>query len=224
MNLILGGRGYIATNLLKLVPDSIIYDKADHLDICDYDVLEGYIRGKNVETVYHLAAIPGVANCEADRREAFHVNVEGTFNVASLCAEYGKRLVFASSAAADSCVNFYGLTKKLGEEIVLHFKGRACRISNVWGGEGFLERKDTVVARLVKGTFEERNLDYSRRDYIHANEACRCLVEASEQPAGLYRIRTGHETYLKDLKAMSELKDFPDCLRRPGRLELMFLV
>ena len=223
VNLCTGGWGYIATNLLKLIPDSVIYD-LPYLDILDYDVLESFIGAGEVETVYHLAAIPGVANCEDDKWAAFRVNVEGTFNTAKLCKEYKKKLVFASSQAADKPVNFYGVTKVMGEQMVLHFGGSICRISNVYGGEGYLEKKDSVVARLQKGTFEERGFDYTKRDYIHVDEVCRYLMEASQQPNGLYRIRTGIETNLKDLKELAKRDDFPDCLNKPGKLELLYLI
>lgn len=218
-----GGAGYLGTNLLKLIPDSIVYD-LPYLGILDYDVLESFIGLGEVETVYHLAAIPGIKSCDDDKRRAFRTNVEGTFNVASLCKEYNKKLVFASSAAADQPSNFYGVTKATGEQVVLYFGGSVCRISNVYGGEDYLRKKDSVIARLINGTFEERGLDYVKRDFIHVDEVCRCLVEASKQPNGLYRIRTGVETGLKQLKELAKRPDFPDCLNKPGKLELIYLV
>ena len=81
-----------------------------------------------------------------------------------------------------------------------------------------------MVARLQKGTFEERGFDYTKRDYIHVDEVCRYLMEASQQPNGLYRIRTGIETNLKDLKELAKRDDFPDCLNKPGKLELLYLI
>lgn len=218
-----GGSGYLGTNLLKRIPDAAVYD-LPYLDILDYNNLESHIGIGEVETVYHLAAIPGIKNCDDDKRKAFRVNVEGTFNVASLCKEYRKKLVFASSQAADRCDNFYGVTKRMGELIVLNMGGVACRISNIYGGEKFLEKKDTVVARLMKGTFEERKLDCVHRDFIHVDGVCKCLIEASIQPSGLYRIRTGYETTLRELKKLATQPDFPDCLNKPGKLELLHLL
>ena len=53
-------------------------------------------------------------------------------------------------------VTVYGLTKKSGEMITKNYGGVIVRISNVYGGLGYTELKESVIARLLKGTFRAR--------------------------------------------------------------------
>lgn len=62
----------------------------------------------DVDTVFHLAAQTIVVNARAAPREAFEVNVLGTWNVLEACREQGtERVVFASSDKA------YGASEQL---------------------------------------------------------------------------------------------------------------
>ena len=65
-------------------------------DVRDVDLLNDAMQG--VDGVVHLAAM-WLLHCKDFPRTAFHVNIEGTFNVLEACVKHNvKRLVYSSSA------------------------------------------------------------------------------------------------------------------------------
>ena len=121
--LVIGGSGFIGSHvvseLLKTnVKEVLIYDnfsrgKIQNIkknleddrckiypnggDIRDIDLLNDAMNG--VDGVIHLAAM-WLLHCKDYPRTAFHVNIEGTFNVLEACVRNNiKRLVYSSSAS-----------------------------------------------------------------------------------------------------------------------------
>jgi len=120
--LVIGGAGFIGSfvvrELLKHdVAEIIIYDnftrgKFENIDDClkdkrcrlnefggdirDVDILNNAMKG--VDYVFHLSAM-WLLHCKDFPRTAFHVNVEGTFNVLEACVNNKiKKLIYSSSA------------------------------------------------------------------------------------------------------------------------------
>lgn len=101
---------------------------------------------KNVEKVYHCAALKHVAICEYNPFEALKTNVEGTNNVIEACIENNvESLVFASSDKAVNPSSTMGSTKLLAEKLIISannisgaskFKSSCVRFGNVWGSNG----------------------------------------------------------------------------------------
>ena len=175
--LIIGGGGFIGSHVVSEflktdVGEIIVYDNftrgklsniASSLkdprcslypnggDIRDLDVLNDAMSG--VDAVIHLAAM-WLLHCKDYPRTAFHVNIEGTFNVLEACIRNKvKRLVYSSSAsvygdAAEVPMtenhpfnnrNFYGATKIAGEAMCRGYHDRyglsyvGLRYMNVYG-------------------------------------------------------------------------------------------
>ena len=175
--LVIGGAGFIGSfvvsELLKTdVGEVIIYDNftrgrmenlAEQLrdsrcrpytnggDVRDVDLLNDAMQG--VDGVVHLAAM-WLLHCKDFPRTAFHVNIEGTFNVLEACVNNNiKRLVYSSSASVYGDAvevpmseshpfnnrNFYGATKIAGEAMCRAFHDRyglsyvGLRYMNVYG-------------------------------------------------------------------------------------------
>jgi len=217
--IITGSRGYVGENLHKMIPDAEGFDIFDGFSN-PYDPLSvrHLFEDTKPEIIYHLEAVSGIAACESDPRRAIYNNIISTLNITENATKFGTKVVFASSEACDNPINLYGQTKLIGERLVLKASGVVCRISNIWGGFGYLEKKDTVVARLMRGTFEERGSDNEVRDFIHVDEVCKMLIMASKMPSGLYRINTGNKITIRDLRELSTKPNFPDTLKRPGQL------
>lgn len=216
--LVTGGEGYIGQNLIEHLDHPLTYDLKLGENILDRKMLNGFIR--NVDQVYHLAGISGVYDCETNQVEAFNTNITGTYNVASLCREHNKPFIFTSSQAVNSKpLNFYGWTKLIGESIVQRYGGVVCRLSNVYGGKRFLDLKNTAVARLMKGTFEDRGHGEERRDFIHVNEVCKELkVYMNRAVMGvsigsIVNIRTEKWTTINELIELSKSPDFPENIK-----------
>lgn len=88
-------------------------------DVRDYrSILEAC---QNVDFVFHLAALKHVPICEDQPDEAMKTNVLGTENVIRASIAQGiKKVVDVSSDKAVNPINFYGMTKALGEKLIIH--------------------------------------------------------------------------------------------------------
>ena len=122
-------------------------------DIAQTDVLDRVLKEKQIDGVFHFAAL-WLLQCHEFPRSAFKTNVEGTFNVAEACVANGiERLVFSSSASVYGDAveepmkedhpfnnqNFYGATKICGEAMLRALHHRyglnyvGLRYMNVYG-------------------------------------------------------------------------------------------
>ena len=194
--LIIGGDGYIGSNLVPRLEKPVIYDIKRGLDIRDPQTLEDFVE--EVDAVIHLAAIASIAECEEDPTLAYETNLKGTQNVVDACLRHGIKLVFAGSRSVHR-PSVYGATKLLGERLVLQAGGVVNRLANVWGGLRFLELKNSAVAGLNKGTFEERGHGKEIRDFIHVDQVCDEFVESLTRPSGIYEVCTGNEISIDEL-------------------------
>ncbi|WEZ06823.1 polysaccharide biosynthesis protein [Priestia flexa] len=88
-------------------------------DIKEKDSLIEACQG--VDYVFHLAALKHVPICEDQPLEALKTNVHGTQNVidaAIICNV--KRVIYISTDKAANPSNFYGLSKAMGERLIIH--------------------------------------------------------------------------------------------------------
>ena len=116
--------------------------------------------------------------------------------------------------------NLYAMTKYLVENIVVNYGGRVLRIANVYGGSNYLDKKDTVVARLMKGTFEDRGHGEEARDFIHIDEVCRAFLHMLSLPEGYIDLAChGVMTTIDELVEMSKDPTFPRNLRPDVRFQ-----
>lgn len=101
------------------------------LDITDPDAVRALMLRTQPEAVIHTAAFTAVDACESQKELSWRVNVEGTANVAKVCAETSTRLVHVSTEyvfdgesgpyTEDDTphpISHYGLTKLESEKAV----------------------------------------------------------------------------------------------------------
>jgi UDP-glucose 4-epimerase len=258
--LVIGGAGFIGSfvvsELLKTdVAEVVIYDNlargrlsnlSESLedprcrlypnggDIRDVDLLNDAMQG--MDAVVHLAAM-WLLHCKDFPRTAFHVNIEGTFNVLEACVKNGvKRLVYSSSASVYGDAvevpmteshpfnnrNFYGATKIAGEAMCHAFHDRyglsfvGLRYMNVYGPHQDQTAAYTGVIPIMLNKIDANepptiNGDGSQAyDFIDVEDAARCNVLAlqSEVADEFYNVGTGVQTSIRELCDMIlELKD-----------------
>jgi len=201
--LVTGSSGYVGTNLCnRLEEEGIDYIPFDLREGNDIRNLEGLERINEVDFIYHLAAQVGVPQCEEYPLEAYEINVRGTFNVLNLDA----KVLFTSSFAAMKPDSVYGLTKLVGEKLVLDAGGTVLRLSNVYGGPNFFEEKDTVISRFIRAKQEGRKAEIygdgrQTRDFIHVDDVVDSLIEARDCD-GLHNVCTGERTSILELAEM----------------------
>lgn len=258
--LVIGGAGFIGSfvvgELLKTgVAEVVIYDNftrgkheniALHLqdprcsvyphggDVRDVDLLNDAMGG--MDFVIHLAAM-WLLHCKDYPRTAFHVNIEGTFNVLEACVRNRiKKLVYSSSASVYGDAvevpmtenhpfnnrNFYGATKIAGEAMCRAYFDRygldyvGLRYMNVYGPHQDQTAVYTGVIPIMLNKIDVNeppviNGDGSQAyDFIDVEDVARCNVCALQAEATdeYYNVGTGVQTSIRELcDLILELKD-----------------
>lgn len=88
-------------------------------DIRDYGKV--YFACKNVDIVFHLAALKHVPVCEEFIYESIKTNINGTRNIVRASIENNvKKVVDVSSDKAVLPINTYGMCKAIGEKLILN--------------------------------------------------------------------------------------------------------
>lgn len=213
--LITGSQGYIGINLCDYIRKNSevnIYhaDKSTGTPVEYLDVLQ------NIDFVVHLAAYPGVKNCNENFDAAIMDNICSAFSVFRTAQKHKVPVIFTSSQAAkDPFNNLYASIKAAIEIEARRINSiggdiRIIRLSNVYGGQGFMDRKSTVVRNFLKAHREEKDLvingDGSQvRDFIHVKDVCKAIFKYMMLETGWnypIDIGTGIGTSVLDLAKM----------------------
>ncbi len=161
---------------------------------------------KKIKVVYHLAALADIVPSIEDPYQYFHSNVLGTLNVLKACQKNNvKKIVYTASS---SCYGIpkkfpttekeiisteypYALTKRLGEELLLHWSkvyrinATSLRLFNVYGTRSrtsgtygamfgvFLAQKIKKKPFTVVGDGSQK------RDFTYVTDVVDALVKAS---------------------------------------------
>lgn len=194
-------------------------------DIRDTDVLNDAM--KDADGVVHLAAM-WLLHCKDFPRTAFHVNIEGTFNVLEACVNNNiERLVYSSSASVYGDAlevpmtenhpynnrNFYGATKICGEAMCHAFHDRygldyvGLRYMNVYGPHQDQTAAYTGVIpimlnKVAANEAPQINGDGTQAyDFVSVYDTARANVLALQAEATdeCYNVGTGIQTTIKEL-------------------------
>jgi len=215
--LITGSKGYIATNLTNYLSkteyringiDKVYGMKAEFIMKYDY----------KCDAIIHLAALSGIKSCEDDLITAVRDNISSAFNIFHLSYEKNIPVIFLSSQAAkDPNSSRYAMMKKI-IEIQAEILNKECstdikvlRLTNVYGGVDYLEKKNTVVKKFIesyksrKPIIVEGSGDQTR-DFIHVDDVCeyikRCIEMDDMKIDEPVDIGTGVQTSINELARM----------------------
>ncbi len=145
----LAGHGYLvyATHHTKKPPRGLSASWL-RLDLTNTGSVVGVVREANPDVIIHAAAYTDVDDCELRKDHAYRVNVLGTRALTHVASELGIKVVYVSTdyvfdgergmygeSDVPNPVNFYGLTKLLGEESTLTSSPRnaVVRVSGLYG-------------------------------------------------------------------------------------------
>lgn len=194
-------------------------------DVRDTDLLDDAMKG--VDYVFHLSAM-WLLHCKDFPRTAFHVNIEGTFNVLEACVKNKiKKLIYSSSASVYGDAvqvpmteehpynnkNFYGATKIAGEAMCTAFNDRyglqviGLRYMNVYGPGQDQTAAYTGVVPIMLNKIDAKeapviNGDGTQAyDFIYVEDVARCNIDAliSDTSFGFYNVGTGVQTSIREL-------------------------
>ena len=241
-----GGAGFIGSHLVKklvergnevIVIDNLNTGKKQNIekiskkidffevDIRDFNAIEDIL--KNVDGVFHEAALASVQDSFRIPDEFFDVNVNGTENIFKIAKKLGIKVVYASSSSVygnpisipikenddKNPFNPYAKTKleddKLAEKYAKNgLKVIGLRYFNVFGPRQskeyagvirlFLERIQQGLSPLINGD------GLQVRDFVYVDDVVNANILAMESDvdAGFFNIGTGNTISILDLATM----------------------
>jgi UDP-glucose 4-epimerase len=218
MILIIGGKGYVGVNLGKYLSSQNI--KYETVDLVDGEHAEN-ITAKYITEfsgIVHLAALSGIKACEDNPALAMRNNLFAASNIFMEATKAGIPVVFTSSQATKNpASSSYAMQKRLCEMVAeqLNTQGgkiTVLRLTNVYGGEKYLEKKNTVIKQFLTAYKADKPFiidgeGEQKRDFIHVEDVCRVLLMALKKPytSMPVDIGTGIGTSILDL-----VKIFPE--------------
>ena len=178
-----GGAGFIGSHLIKSLLDQghmvtaidnlntgkmnnlkPVLDKIDFVkgDIRDFELLRNEFR--DVDGVFHEAALASVQESFSKEEEYNEVNVGGTENVLKLAKEFGFKVVYASSSSVygnpvkipivekdpKNPINPYAQTKLDDEKIATRYANEGVRVIGLRYFNVFGEKQSQAYAGVIK--------------------------------------------------------------------------
>ena len=209
--LVTGGAGFIGSNLIKHLLNKghevISLDnystglRKNHIDGCTYYTnsihnITGYDDKfmKNMDVVYHMAAIARIQPSFSRPEEYIDVNFDGTYEVVKYCIKNNTPLIYAGSSSKHSgrYKNPYTFSKDLGEDIIklyqTHFglEATITRFYNVYGPYQLTEGGyTTLIGRWLNNIKNGIKCEIygdgeQRRDFTHVEDIVEALVKITE--------------------------------------------
>lgn len=223
-----GAEVLIIDNRNRVAPDieDIMDVPIEYVDIVDYNTISAIFQKVRPTTVYHLAAIHFIPECNENPERTLRVNVEGTQSVLRAAVSSGTRqFFFASSGAvyADSPhslkeedkiapVDIYGYSKLFGEQLCVWYAKEGnlqvaiCRIFNNYGPR---ETNLHIVPEIIKQMKQGDKLQLGNikpiRDYIHTKDTARAMILLADKIKGnltTVNLTNGEGYSVEDLIAM----------------------
>ena len=198
--------------------------KLTYGDICDKETVKKIL--KDVEIVYHLAAISGVVPCNKNPELAFKVNVEGTLNMLEQSIKGNvEYFIYPSSSAVygdingnlakedmpPNPLNNYGAMKASCEALCKAYYNSygigtvILRFTNIYG-VGTYPKWRTVVTNFIKRALTGEPLiihgsGEQKRDFIHIDDVIEIykLVVNPKAKGEIFNAGSGYTASVKEL-------------------------
>jgi len=231
--LVTGGSGFIGRNIVKKLKEKGYYvitlDLKNKNSISDAHI-KGDVRDiklmihttKNIDVVFHLAAVTSPPEFEDIFSNGYETNVQGTYNVlASSLHNNVKRVILASSSSVygdsktissedkipENYRNFYPASKRINELTAKVFMNYgldtvSLRYFNTYGiGENTKGSYSSVIWKFIDDIMNRRvpviyGDGTQKRDFIYVEDTARASVLAMERGKSgeVYNVGTGVST------------------------------
>jgi len=219
-----GARGILGRIAVKQLTERGYQVNSYDGDICDFKALHNWAANSSFDAVLHFAAVVPTQTVQANPARAFSVNVGGTANLVSALTTSNQRpwFFYASSShvyrpqpeplredALVSPLNTYGLSKRMGEQVIEVSAGPAglpwCvgRIFSFYHPE----QKGSFLYPMLQKRFETEDLSRpfplhgmdDVRDLSLADDLVTAIVHLTERrPSGVVNIGSGRGTRISD--------------------------
>ena len=158
-------------------------------DVRDSDAIDR-LFSTGIDYVFHMAALKHVPVCEDQPQEAIKTNITGTINVINSAIKHKiKKVIDVSTDKAVSPTNTYGMTKAVGEKLIIqanmltpHTEFICIRGGNVLGSNG------SVVPLFIDQIREFNDITVTdplmTRFFLTLPEAISLLFQATENSIG----------------------------------------
>ena len=237
-----GGAGFIGSHLITTLLDQghsvtaidnlntgkldnikPVLDKIDFVkgDIRDFELLKSKFR--DVDGVFHEAALASVQESFSKEKEYNEVNVGGTENVLRLAKEFGFKIVYASSSSVygnpvkipiiesdpKNPINPYAQTKLDDEKIATRYANEGVRVIGLRYFNVFGERQSQTYAGVIKKFLKKArnsespiiNGDGSQtRDFVYVGDVVQANIAAMESNVNHEFFNVGTETTISVLQ------------------------
>tara|TARA_X000000368_G_C23015852_1_gene705660 strand:+ start:595 stop:1578 length:984 start_codon:yes stop_codon:yes gene_type:complete len=269
-SIITGGAGFIGSHLSEklillghkvVVIDNFIVGKKSNIknikgrikivkkDIRNYDSIKNLF--KNVDYVFHLAALADIVPSIENPDDYYSTNVQGTYNVLKASVKNKvKRFIYSASS---SCYGIpkkyptpenekispeypYALTKRMGEELVVHFSKvyklntTSLRFFNVYGPRARTSGTYGAVfgvflaQKMAKKPFTIVGNGKQRRDFTYVADIIDSIIKTSKRKnlsGKIFNVGSGKTVSINKIaKLLGGRKVFIP--KRPGEPDVTF--
>ncbi len=170
--LVTGGSGQVGS-AIKLLKNKdkyhFLFPSSNEFDITKSRKMSNYLDKKNIDMIINLAAYTNVDRAEVAMKQSSEVNNRGVYLLASKAINRNIELIHFSTDYVfgkgknhirkenekKSPINFYGLTKSLGEDYVVSSENNylIIRIASVFGIQG-----DNFIKTMIRHLLEKEEI------------------------------------------------------------------
>lgn len=244
VDIVTGGLGFIGSHLVDALRSAgrevfIIDNKHDPLN----DIRLNLPLPQKVDRIFHLAALADIVPSIENPTLYYDTNVTGTLMALETARRYNARFIYAASASCygnkpvtptpecNTCDPQYpyALTKRLGEEMVLHWSkvykipAISLRLFNVYGTRS---RTNGTYGAMF-GTFLAQMANNKpitivgdgtqKRDFIHVSDVVKAFIKAADSDGnGVYNVGSGKPVSVNEIADILGAGDRIYLPKRPG--------
>ena len=224
--LVTGANGALGKILIQKIQDvqfeylaTVRNDLADKMsskvvkcDITEIDNVKSVVNEFKPNVIVHLAGLTGNIECETNPRDAFILNVLGTYNVLQAAIKTKPKIIFASSREVYGNtekkikendplepINVNGRTKMISENLILNFHSlykipyEILRFTNFYGEN--CEKRG--ISAMIKKAIEEKHISIfggkQSLDLLYFEDAANAIIKAiKHKKSDIFNIGNGN--------------------------------
>lgn len=224
--LVLGGSGLVGSRFVDLYSGNYEISAPSHhdLDILNVEELGKYIKNSQAEVLINFTGFTNVDEAEKEKDNpsgmAYKLNVLAVGNMAKICAEHGLHFIHLSTdyvfdgtksspyteTDEPNPVNWYGRTKRLGEEEILSINMDYTLVRpEMPFSSRFLKKSDIArtFLKMLEDNKEINGVSDQKITPIYVDDLVNALSKIVERkPKGIYHLASTDHTTPYDLAVM----------------------